>query len=262
MPEIWQAVITWLTIALVVPLTWEAARRPRRSGARLGFAAIAIAVFVVDVAALLDSVRVPAIATGSVFACGEALAVILIGFAIRRTVRARRAEREPQIGADQLSTEPALLWIRPHPPVEDTANGPLLSRVDAWLSADGPRPSAGWWHNGGLHLDQRGPALIDAAGLRHPFPAGVTGMVNPSVPRSLLLVDDGHTVLVRLPTTGFTGGELTEFALVARWAYTTELTEFFRDDPDLLDLRRCVVDHLAKDDGAVVRVWRRLAGQR
>ncbi|HEY4460919.1 MAG TPA: hypothetical protein VGN81_41845 [Pseudonocardiaceae bacterium] len=262
MPEIWQAVITWLTIALVVPLTWEAARRPRRSGARLGFAAVAFAVFVVDVAALLDSVRVPPDATVSVFVGGEALALVLICFAVRRTVRARRAEREPRVGADQFIAEPALLWVRPHPPIEDTAHGPLLSRVDAWLSADGPRPSAGWWHNGGLQLDQRGPALVDAAGLRHPFPAGVTGMVNPSVPRSLLLVDSGRTVLVRLPTTGFASAELTEFALAARWTYTTQLTEFFRDDPDLLDLRRCVVDHVAKDDGAVARVWRRLAGQR
>jgi hypothetical protein len=262
MPEIWQAVITWLTIALVVPLTWEAARRPRRSGARLGFAAVAFAVFVVDVAALLDSVAVPTAATRGAFLGGEALALVLLGFAVRRTVRARRAEREPRVGADQLITEPALLWVRPHPPVEDTAHGPLLSRVDAWLSADGPRPSAGWWHNGGLRLDERGPALIDAAGLRHPFPATITGMVNPSVPRSLLLVDGGHTVLVRLPTTGFTGAELAEFALAARWTYTTQLAEFFRDDPDLLDLRRCVIDHLAKDDGAVARALRRLAGQR
>lgn len=261
MAEIWQAVVTWLTIALVVPLTWEAARRPRRSGARLGFAAVALAVLVVDVAALLDSVRLPSVALGSVFVGGEAFALVLIGFAIRRRVRARRAEREPRVCAEQLITEPALLWVRPHPPVEDTAHGPL-SRVDAWLSADGPRPSAGWWHNGGLQLDQRGPALIDAAGLRHPFPATVTGMLNPSVPRSLLLVDAGHTVLVRLPTTGFNSGELHDFALAAHWTYRTELTEFFRDDPDLIDLRRSVIDQLAKDDGAVVRAWRRLAGQR
>ena len=69
-------------------------------------------------------------------------------------------------------------------------------------------------------------------------------------------------MLVRLPTTGFASAELKGFARAAHWTYTTEFAEFFRDGPDLLDLRRTVIDHLAKDDGAVVRALRRLAGQR
>ena len=253
---------SWLLFALVAPLSWESGRRPRRSGGRLGFASAALAVLATNLAGLLHFLHIPGPWPLLVLACGNALALTCAGFAVRRTVRARRAEREPRIGAEQLITEPALLWVRPHPPAEDAAHGPLLSRVDAWLAADGPKPSAGWWHNGGLQLDQRGPALVDAAGLRHPLPATVTGLVNPSVPRSLLLIEQPGTIAVRLPTTGFNNAELTAFAAAAHWTYTTQLAEHLRDDPDLLDLRRAVVDHLAKDDGAVLRALRRLAGQR
>ncbi|HJP80435.1 MAG TPA: hypothetical protein VJ914_39550 [Pseudonocardiaceae bacterium] len=257
----WPVVVNWLTVALVVPLIWESARRPRRSGSRLGLAAVAVAILTVDLTTFLHYLRVPAAALLPVLAGGVAVALIMIGFAVRRTIRARRAEREPDVSTDQLITEPARLWVRPHPPVERDEHGPW-SRFDAWLAADGPKPSAGWWHNGGLQLDQRGPAFVDAAGLRHPLPASVTGMLNPSVPRSLLLVDRRHTVLVRLPTTGFNNGELKDFAASAGWTYTTDFADYLRDAPDVLDLRRGVVDHLAKEDGAVRKALRRLAGQR
>ncbi len=256
----WLALVTWLTIALVIPLAWESSRRPRRSGSRLGLLAAALAVAVLDLTAVLHYVRAPGAALSTALVVGELLALVLAGFAVWRTIRARRLERNPNVGADQLITTPARLWVRPHPPVEQAAHGPL-SRVDAWLAADGPKPSAGWWHNGGLLLDERGPAFVDAAGLRRALPAAVTGMVNPSVPRSLMLVNAKNTVLVRLPTTGFNNGELHEFADAARWTYTTVFGEYLREDPDLLDLRRGVVDHLAKDDGAVLRALRRLAGQ-
>jgi len=256
----WLALVTWLTIALVIPLAWESTRWPRRSGARLGLLAAALAIAVLDLTAVLHYVRVPAVALSSVLVVGELVAVGLAGFAVRRTVRARRREREPDVGADQLVTEPARLWVRPHPPVERAGHGPL-SRVDAWLAADGPKPSAGWWHNGGLLLDERGPAFVDAAGLRHALPTAVARMVNPSVPRSLMLVDEASTVLVRLPTTWFNNEELSAFAEAARWTYTTVFAQYLHDDPDILDLRRGVIDHLAKDDSAVLRALRRLAGQ-
>lgn len=256
----WLALVTWLTIALVIPLAWESTRWPRRSGARLGLLAAPLAIAVLDLTAVLHYVRVPAVALSSVLVVGELVAVGLAGFAVRRTVRARRREREPDVGADQLVTEPARLWVRPHPPVERAGHGPL-SRVDAWLAADGPKPSAGWWHNGGLLLDERGPAFVDAAGLRHALPTAVARMVNPSVPRSLMLVDEASTVLVRLPTTWFNNEELSAFAEAARWTYTTVFAQYLHDDPDILDLRRGVIDHLAKDDSAVLRALRRLAGQ-
>ena len=154
----------------------------------------------------------------------------------------------------------AQVWVRPRQLDGEPPRG-IGDRVDRWLASDGPAPTAGWWHNGGLQLDQRGPALVDAAGLRHPLPVTVTGMVNPSVPRSLMLVDEHGTVAVRLPTTGFNNVELKDFAAAANWTYSTALAEYLRDDPDLVDLRRAVVDHLAKDDGAMLRALRRLAGQ-
>jgi hypothetical protein len=255
------ALVTWLTVALVVPLTWESARRPRRSGSRLGLAAVAAAILTVDLTTFLHYLRVPSAALQAVLAGGAMLTMVMICLATRRTILARRAERAPDVGADQLITEPARLWVRPHPPVQRDGHGPW-SRFDAWLAADGPKPSVGWWHNGGLQLDQRGPAFVDAAGLRHPLPTNVTGMLNPSVPRSLLLIDERHTVLVRLPTTGFNNGELKNFADTAGWTYTTDLADYLRDDPDVLDLRRDVVDHLAKEGGAVLKALRRLAGQR
>lgn len=256
----WLALVTWLTIALVIPLAWESTRKPRRSGARLGLLAAAVAVAVLDVTAVLHYARAPSAVLSIVLVVGEGLALVLAVLAVRRTVRARKAEREPDVGADQLIIAPARLWVHPHRPAEQIGHGPL-SRVDAWLAADGPKPSAGWWHNGGLLLDERGPAFVDAAGLRHALPAGVAGMVSPSVPRSLMLTNAKSTVLVRLPTTGFNNDELKDFADAARWTYSTVFGEYLRDDPDILDLRRGVVDHLAKDDGAVVRALRRLAGQ-
>ena len=257
----WLALVTWLTVALVVPLSWESARRPRRSGSRLALAAIAVAILTVDLTTFLHFLRVPSAALPAVLAAGAVVTLVMIALAVRRTIRTRRAEREPDVSADQLITEPAQLWVRPHRPVQRDEHGPW-SRFDAWLAADGPKPSAGWWYNGGLQLDQRGPAFVDAAGLRHPLPAAVTGMLNPSVPRSLVLVDTRNTVLVRLPTTGFNSGELKDFADTAGWTYSTNLADYLREDPDVLDLRRGVVDHLAKEDGAVLKALRRLAGQR
>lgn len=256
----WLGLVTWVTVALVVPLAWESARRPRRSGARLGLAAAAVVVSVLGVIALLRYFGVPSVVLLATFAVGEAVALVTAVLAVRRTVLTRRAEREPTVEPGQLITEPALLWVHPHPPVQRGEHG-RWSRVDAWLAADGPKPSAGWWHNGGLQLDQRGAAFVDAAGLRHALPPAVTGMVNPSVPRSLMLVDGRSTVVVRLPTTGFHHDELRDFAIAANWTYTTALAQYLRDDPDVLDLRRGVIDHLAKDDGAVLRALRRLAGQ-
>ena len=256
----WLALVTWLTFALVIPLAWESTRRPRRSGARLGLLTAALAIMVLDLAAVLHYARASSVVLSTVLVFGELVALVLAGFAVRRTIRARRREREPEVGAEQLVMEPARLWVHPHRPVEQVGHGPL-SRVDAWLAADGPKPSAGWWHNGGLLLDERGPAFVDAAGLRHALPTAVARMVNPSVPRSLMLVDGTSTVLVRLPTTGFNNEELSAFADAARWTYTTVFAQYLRDDPDILDLRRGVIDHLAKDDGAMLRALRRLAGQ-
>ncbi|HEY4018268.1 MAG TPA: hypothetical protein VGM75_06250 [Pseudonocardiaceae bacterium] len=256
----WVALTTWLGVALVVPFAWESTRRRRRSPARLGLAAIAFFVLFLDLTALLHGLHTPAALVLAVLVGGEGLALVMACLAVRRKVLASRAEREPQVGADQLIIEPPRLWVRPHPPVEQTGHGPW-SRVDAWLAADGPKPSAGWWHNGGLLLDGRGPAFVDAAGLRHPLPATVTAMVNPSVPRSLMLVNERHNVVVWLPTTGFADHELKDFAKAAHWSYTSEFAEFLRDAQDAVDLRRAVVDHLAKDDGAVRRAIRRLAGQ-
>ncbi|HEX4225853.1 MAG TPA: hypothetical protein VHZ97_26045 [Pseudonocardiaceae bacterium] len=256
----WVALASWLAVALVVPFAWEATRRRRRSAARMSLAAVAVFVLALDLTALLHYEGAPAALVLGVLIGGEALALVMAVLAVHRLVVARRSEREPQVGADQLITAPADLWVRPHPPIEQPGHGPL-SRVDAWLAADGPKPSAGWWHNGGLLLDERGPAFVDAAGLRHPLPDTVTAMVNPSVPRSLMLVNDRHNVAVWLPTTGFANPELKDFAEATQWSYTTEMAEFLRDAHDVLDLRRAVVDHLAKDDGTVRRVIRRLAGQ-
>jgi hypothetical protein len=256
----WVALTTWLAVALVVPFAWEATRRRRRSPGRTSLTAVAVFVLALDLSVLLHNLHTPAALVLVVLIGGEALALVMAVLAVRRLIVARRAERAPQVGAEQLITDPADFWVRPHPPIEQATHGPL-SRVDAWLAADGPKPSAGWWHNGGLLLDGRGPAFVDAAGLRHPLPDTVTAMVNPSVPRSLVLVNDRHNVVVWLPTTGFANAELKDFADAAHWSYTTEMAELLRDAHEVADLRRAVVDHLAKDDGTVRKVIRRLAGQ-
>ncbi len=244
---------TWVAVAIISPLWWESSRRPRRSGSRLIIAAAALLVFTLDLATLLYLAGVPIGWPSTVLGLGGTGALGVLALGVRRGLRARRAERNPNVAPDQLLVEPPRLWVRPRQPGSPGGSGPLR-RVDEWLAADGPRPTAGWWHNGGLLLDQRGAALVDAAGLRHALPAGVTTMLNPSVPRSLMLVDDTHHALARLPITGFGSTALKEFAAAADWRYTTEFVEFIRDAPDQLDLRRCVVDHAAKEDGALRRV--------
>jgi hypothetical protein len=249
----WLALATWVTIAIISPLAWESSRRPRRSGSRLTLAAAALMVFTLDLTALLRYAHAPAALVLGLFVAGGSIAVVGTLIGIRRGLRARRAERNPRVAPDQLIIDPPRLWVRPLAPGERGGRGPLW-RVDEWLAADGPKPTAGWWHNGGLLLDQRGAALVDAAGLRHALPAGITTMLNPSVPKSLLLTNDAYHVLARLPVTGFSGPALKEFAVAADWRYTTEFVEAIREAPDQVDLRRIVVDHAAKDDGAVRRV--------
>lgn len=249
----WLALATWVAIAIISPLAWESTRRPRRFGARLTLAASALAVCTLDLTALLRYATAPAGLVLAVFVVGGSVALVGVLIGIRRGLRARSAERNPTVAADQLITDPPRLWIRPLAPSESGGRGPLR-RVDEWLAADGPKPTAGWWHNGGLLLDLRGAALVDAAGLRHALPRGVTTMLNPSVPRSLLLTNDAYHVLARLPVTGFSATALKEFAAAADWRYTTEFVEDIREAPNEVDLRRTVVDHAAKDDGAVRRV--------
>jgi hypothetical protein len=248
----WLAVATWGAIAVISPLVWESSRRPRRSGARWLLVAAALALATLDLAGLLRYGQAPAWLVLVVLALGGGGTLVGLAVGARLVFRARRAERNPSVAPDQLIIEPPRLWIRPLRPGNIGGRGPL-ARVDEWLAADGPRPTVGWWHNGGLLVDQRGAALVDAAGLRHALPAGITTMLNPSVPRSLFLINDAYHVLARLPITGFSSAALKEFAAAANWRYTTEFVESVHEATVQVDLRRTVVDHAAKEDGAVRR---------
>lgn len=86
-------------------------------------------------------------------------------------------------------------------------------------------PSDSWWEKGGLVVDERGPALLDADGMRHPFPASAPGgfLVRATVTlagggggrplESLLLFvagppGQGQQVVLRLPHEGFGEAEV------------------------------------------------------
>jgi hypothetical protein len=94
-------------------------------------------------------------------------------------------------------------------------------------------PSDSWWEKGGLVVDEQGPALIDADGVRHPFPEAARGgnLVRATVtlaagggggrPLDALLLfvtsssAGGQRVVLRLPREGFGEAEVEETELEA-----------------------------------------------
>lgn len=105
-------------------------------------------------------------------------------------------------------------------------------------------PSDSWWDQGGLFVDERGPALIDADGVRHPFPEGaragflvratVTLAAGGTSPLDALLLfvteppERGQRVLLRLPSQGFGEEEVGDRELEA-FAGSAGLTYLQRD---------------------------------
>lgn len=121
-------------------------------------------------------------------------------------------------------------------------------------------PSDSWWRAGALIVDDQGPALIDADGVRHPFPEAARGGYlvratltfmgggggRPITDLMLFVADQGKQVLLRLPDEGFgeaevDQGELDAFARAAGLTYLepdltyAKGTEFpgLRDAPSL-----------------------------
>jgi hypothetical protein len=169
----------------------------------------------------------------------------LAGFsvaAVRRRRRAVRVEAARIYALDNLAPGRTIVRIRPSRPAPVHARP--WRRIDRWLAEDGPRPTQGWWNTGALTVDDRGPALIDAAGLRHQLPAGAVALVLRPVPMALLLVDTRGAALARLPLTGFAEPELADFARAAGWRYDTVL-ERYHVAADFADLRGLVVDRAA-----------------
>lgn len=144
------------------------------------------------------------------------------------------------------------LWVRPHHVDGHEPRG----RVDRWLATDGPTPTAGWWHNGGLILDDEGPALVDAAGLRHTLPATTAALVRLTAPRSVLLVDGRQALVARLPTTGFDERDLRRFAAAAGWLFVDDVSQG-RTARHAVDLRSVVVDRAARGRRLPARARRR-----
>jgi hypothetical protein len=172
-----------------------------------------------------------------------------VGWAWLRAVR-RGAPRE-QYAPENLVLEPAKLWVRPRK-VTDGARRGLSGRVDRWLAADGPAPTAGWWHNGGLILDEQGrPALVDAAGLRHDLPTTAATLIRLAAPKSVLLLDDEQALVARLPTTGFHDKDLREFCAAAGWRYGDAYGPG-RTARYAMDLRAVVADHAARDQRPLI----------
>lgn len=242
----WPWVIAGLvtTVALPVLVNWSH-RHPPHSARRLVGWALVLSASVVTADGILALNTIGRRWLVVVLVAGQAAAAVPLGIGWARLREDRRRAESP--GPDRLALvlgDPAL-WVRPRPRDGDPPRG-FGGRVDRWLASDGPVPTAGWWHNGGLILDERGPALVDAAGLRHDLPAGTRVLVRIATPRSVLLVDGRQTLLARLPTTGFGEDDLRRFALAAGWRYdrTARPTRTARE---AVDLRTAVVDQAAKD---------------
>jgi hypothetical protein len=233
-----------MTVALPVVVDWLR-RLPPRSAQRLTVWACVVSLSVVTIDAILALNNVPRQWLFAVLAAGQLVAAVPLGIGWARLRAARRRRDESLLRPDRLAPGRPELWIRPRKD-DDPPPRRLGDRVDRWLAADGPAPTVGWWHNGGLILDDQGPALVDAAGLRHGLPAGATTLVQLTAPKSVLLMDVHEQLLARLPTTGFDDDDLRRFAVAAGWRYDRTVRPL-RTARQAVDLRAAVVDRAAKD---------------
>jgi hypothetical protein len=241
----WAWVLAASAVLLVLPvlLEWMRKRPPRSPQRLIGWAGVlSITVITVDAALTLNGVGV--LWRVIVLAGGQFAASIPLGIGWARLRAARREDEERHLRPDHLALGEPTLWVRPRQVDGDLPRG-IGGRVDKWLATDGPAPTAGWWHNGGLVLDEHGPALVDAAGLRHGLPPATTALVLISVPRSVMLVDDDKALLARLPTTGFDERDLRRFATAAGWRYDNGLSPT-HTARQAIDLRASVVDKAAR----------------
>jgi hypothetical protein len=245
-PDGWPWVIAGVALVVVLPVLVEwMRRRPPKSPQRLmGWAGI-LAVVVVTTDAVLALTGIGWTWLLAVLAGGDFLAAVPMGIGWAWLRATRRGEEERQYTPERLALGPARLWVRPHRGDDAEPRG-LSGRVDRWLATDGPTPTAGWWHNGGLILDDRGPALVDAAGLRHELPSTTAALIRLTAPRSVLLVDDDHALLARLPTTGFDDRDLRKFCAAAGWRYGDAVSSG-RTARSAIDLRASVADQAARD---------------
>ncbi|HEY0807123.1 MAG TPA: hypothetical protein VGD84_18795 [Pseudonocardiaceae bacterium] len=245
-PDGWPWVIAGIAVLIVLPVLIEwMRRRPPRSPQRLmGWAGI-LAVGVVTTVAVLALTGVSWTWLLVALAVGDFLAALPMGLGWAWLRAIRRGEEERRYAPENLVLGPARLWVRPRR-ASDVAPRGLSGRVDRWLATDGPVPTAGWWHNGGLILDDRGPALVDAAGLRHELPPTTAALIRLAAPKSVLLVDDEQALLARLPTTGFDDRDLREFCVAAGWRYGDAFGSG-RTARYAMDLRAVVADHAARD---------------
>jgi hypothetical protein len=239
-------IVAGVVVLVVLPVLVEwLRRRPPHSPQRLiGWALVCTSIITTAVAVLalegIGTVWLASTLGAGVVVCSVPLA---LGWAKLRA--AHRHQEESQFAPDHLPTGPARLWVRPRQ-AEAHVRGSIVGRVDRWLATDGPAPTAGWWHNGGLVLDERGPALMDAAGLRHGLPSETSAMIWVAAPRAVLLVDDDQSLLARLPTTGFDTGDLRKFAAAAGWRYG-DVFGPGRTARGAVDLRVAVADRAARD---------------
>lgn len=241
----WPWVIAGLAVTVALPVVVDWMRRqPPRSGYRLvGWAyVVSLTVVMVDAILALNGVLWQWLIV--VLGAGQVVAAVPMGIGWAWLRESRRVDEERLLRPDNLAPGEARVWVRPLPLAGDPPRG-LGGRVDRWLATDGPEPTAGWWHNGGLIVDERGPALVDAAGLRHGLPAGVAVLVQWAAPRAVLLVDAEDALLARLPTTGFEEADLRRFATAAGWRYDRTVHPN-RTAREAIDLRDAVVDRAAK----------------
>lgn len=249
----WPWVIGGLAVTMVLPPLVEWTRRkPPGSGRR----AIGVGCLVFLSGLIIDGVlalnEVPLVWLVVVVIGCAVLATLPAGMGMTRLRAERRQADALLLRPDTLALGATRLWVRPRRSDREPAKG-FGARVDRWLASDGPAPTAGWWHNGGLIVDDHGPALVDAAGLRHGLPGRTAALVLVPAPKSVLLVDERETLLARLPTTGFDEPELRQFATAAGWRYNNAGSNPGRTAPQAVDLRSAVVDRAAKDKRSQTR---------
>jgi hypothetical protein len=243
--DYWPWVITGLAVTVALPLVveWMRSYPPRSAHRMMGWAyVISLTIVTADAILALNGVPWPWLVI--VLAGGQVVASVPLGIGWAGARAEKRQDEERHLRPDLLAPGEATVWVRPKQLNGDPPRG-IGGRVDRWLATDGPSPTAGWWHNGGLILDDHGPALVDAAGLRHGLPGGTAALVQLTAPKAVLLIDNRETLLARLPTTGFDEQDLRRFAVAAGWRYDSEARPN-RTARQAVDLRTAVVDRAAR----------------
>lgn len=153
-------------------------------------------------------------------------------------------------------------------PVPDAGQRELMQRGKDRKGLWKYGPSRAWWDRGALVVDDAGPAVVDADGLRVPVPVppsgggivrftsggGGTNYGPAAVRHNFYVCDADRRKVALLPADGFATSDFERLAAVLGWAFESRSTDVKNDpglSPGFVNLRFCV--NTAEDRAEITR---------